>query len=520
MVWGLPSPPPPQLEPPPEPSLHVPLRLLRLLVLAIAIFAGHLATRQSLRFMPLTVSRETLIYKLDLFFTESPYASGILLCAITATLVVVGGLALWIAEGCAGSPLSSMWTAWRFVTDGGEYDDGALPRAVGIVLVLSGMLFFALLVGLIGESIEAKINSLKQGKGRVIETGHTLVLGWSEKFLSFAREIAKANESDGGGVIVVLSDEYTKEQMDDMVANELPRAVMSGTRIVCRQGDPVSIASLDQCSASSARSIVLLAGENCPPDMSDAKAVRSVLALQAGLDALRGHVVVEMRDVDNLPLLDLHMSKEGAAAVLPVVSHDIIGRLMIQCARQPHLAEVYEKLFGFDGCEFYFREHPTLVGTRWGEVLFAFADACPVGVRQTTKPAATPQAAASNGHGSSSWRRTLMVNPPDSYVLQVGDEVLVVAEDDDSYSAACRSEVASDLSAPPRGFPPPEWTPPTKGEENILLCGWRRDLLDMILEVDKYVSPGCVVTVLAPVPVEERRALLEEGKEQALAELH
>ena len=39
----------------------------------------------------------------------------------------------------------------------------------------------------------------------------------------------------------------------------------------------------------------------------------------------------------------------GGDMVETVVSHDIIGRLMIQCARQPGLASVWEQLLGFDG---------------------------------------------------------------------------------------------------------------------------------------------------------------------------
>ena len=39
----------------------------------------------------------------------------------------------------------------------------------------------------------------------------------------------------------------------------------------------------------------------------------------------------------------------GGDLVETVVSHDIIGRLMIQCARQPGLASVWEQLLGFDG---------------------------------------------------------------------------------------------------------------------------------------------------------------------------
>ena len=62
-------------------------------------------------------------------------------------------------------------------------------------------------------------------------------------------------------------------------------------------------------------------------------------------DALQGHIVVEVCDMDNEPLVRM----VGGSAVETVVSHDIIGRLMIQCARQPGLATVWEQLMGFDG---------------------------------------------------------------------------------------------------------------------------------------------------------------------------
>jgi hypothetical protein len=64
-----------------------------------------------------------------------------------------------------------MWEAWRFVTDGGDYDEGIVARLVGLVLVLSGMLFFALLIGLIGESIQTKLEGLKHGRNRVVDSG-------------------------------------------------------------------------------------------------------------------------------------------------------------------------------------------------------------------------------------------------------------------------------------------------------------------------------------------------------------
>ena len=60
---------------------------------------------------------------------------------------------------------------------------------------------------------------------------------------------------------------------------------------------------------------------------------------------LQGHIVAEVCDLDNEPLVKM----VGVEHVQTVVSHDIIGRLMIQCARQHGLAAVWQKIMGFEG---------------------------------------------------------------------------------------------------------------------------------------------------------------------------
>jgi hypothetical protein len=64
--------------------------------------------------------------------------------------------------------------------------------------------------------------------------------------------------------------------------------------------------------------------------------LRVVLSLTGVKEGLKGHVVVEMSDLDNEQLVKL----VGGDLVETVVAHDVIGRLMIQCARQPGLAQV------------------------------------------------------------------------------------------------------------------------------------------------------------------------------------
>lgn len=78
--------------------------------------------------------------------------------------------------------------------------------------------------------------------------------------------------------------------------------------------------------------------------------------------------------------------------------------------------QIWEDILGFENCEFYIKRWPQLDGMQFEDVLISFPDAIPCGVK----------VASSGGK--------IILNPDDSYVLQEGDEVLVIAEDDDTYS--------------------------------------------------------------------------------------
>lgn len=115
---------------------------------------------------------------------------------------------------------------------------------------------------------------------------------------------------------------------------------------------------MHKVSVSKARAIVVLAEEGnadqvsfsdqpmlflkalpyiiAPFLQSDARALRTVLSLTGVKEGLSGHIVVELSDLDNEVLVKL----VGGDLVETVVAHDVIGRLMIQCARQPGLAQV------------------------------------------------------------------------------------------------------------------------------------------------------------------------------------
>ncbi|XP_062207594.1 probable ion channel POLLUX isoform X1 [Phragmites australis] len=436
--------------------------------------ANSMRVRSSEEEVPL---KKRIAYMVDVFFSGHPYAKLLALLLATIILIASGGIALYAVSGSGF--LEALWLSWTFVADSGNHADqvGLGPRIVSVSISSGGMLVFATMLGLVSDAISEKVDSWRKGKSEVIEINHILILGWSDKLGSLLKQLAIANKSIGGGVVVVLAERDKEEMEMDIAKLEFD---FMGTSVICRSGSPLILADLKKVSVSKARAIIVLASDE-NADQSDARALRVVLSLTGVKEGLRGHVVVEMSDLDNEPLVKL----VGGELIETVVAHDVIGRLMIQCALQPGLAQIWEDILGFENAEFYIKRWPELDGMRFGDVLISFPDAVSCGVKVASKGG------------------KILMNPDDDYVLREGDEVLVIAEDDDTYAPAPLPEVN-------KGFLPNIPTPP-KYPEKILFCGWRRDIHDMIMVLEAFLAPGSELWMFNEVPEKEREIKLTDG---------
>lgn len=358
--------------------------------------------------------KKRIAYSLDVCFSVYPYAKLLALLFATVVLIVYGGLALYAVSDCGVD--EALWLSWTFVADSGNHADriGVGPRIVSVAISAGGMLIFATMLGLISDAISKMVDSLRKGKSEVLESNHILILGWSDKLGSLLKQLAIANKSIGGGVVVVLAERDKEEMETDIAKFEFD---LMGTSVICRSGSALILADLKKVSVSNARAIIVL-GSDENADQSDARALRVVLSLTGVKEGLKGHVVVEMCDLDNEPLVKL----VGGERIETVVAHDVIGRLMIQCALQPGLAQIWEDILGFENAEFYIKKWPQLDGRRFEDVLLSFPNAIPCGVK-----------VAVDGK--------IVLNPSDNYVLEEGDEILVIAEDDDTYAPGSLPEV-------------------------------------------------------------------------------
>lgn len=429
-------------------------------------------------------------YYVDLFMSRSPWSRFLALFVISFCVISFCAV-LAMMVSAADSPLrgdyfEAMWWALGRVADAGTMggDTGTFTRMIAVMATLSGIMVVAVLIGLVSSTVQDKLEDLRRGKSPVIDEDHTLILGFSDKVFPILRELIEANSSKKHASVVILSP------LDKVETEELVRSRIDdfrSTRLVMRQGSPFSPEELVKVGADRARGIIILSAdvgeedeEIADPDMN---AIKTLLALRRVPGALKGnHAVVELADGSRTSVIE----QLGQGGVEVVAMRETLVRLMVQTARQNGLAGVYRDLLGFDGSELYFKNFPALAGATFGEVRSFMRGGIAVGFRR-------PNVTSGTG---------IFVNPAHDTKIEAGDELLVLAEDDDTFSADRANPVADPKL--------PTLTPFSKARstERILICGYRSDLGHLLSEFDKYVLPGSTVFIMpgprheAPVDVE------------------
>ncbi len=399
-------------------------------------------------------------YQVDRFMSWSPMARFIGLFGVSFILVVVCAV-LAIVVGAKEPPFDlfeAMWWAMTRVADAGTMgdDSGTAVRVVATLSTLSGVMVVALLIGLVSSTIGDKIDDLRKGKSPVIDEGHSLVLGYGEKVFAILRELREATRAacevlhEGGtaahATIVILS-EADKEEVENACRERM--GDMATTRIIVRQGSTYSPQDLRKVGAGRARSIILLAAENEPGTADDARAdmgaIKTLLALRRIPGALQNnHATIELLDANRRTVVE----RLGGGGVEVVSMRETLSRMMVQTARQNGLAQVYRDLLSYEGSEFYFKAFPELAGQPFGSAQWRMKDAVVVGVR---RPASAGPAQCT-------------LNPPIDFMLESGDELLVLAEDDDTFGLTAQH--APEVPDAFRGAPVKPRSP-----EKILICG-------------------------------------------------
>lgn len=327
-------------------------------------------------------------------------------------------------------------------------------RAVAILTMIVGIGLFSLITAKLAEVLF--IHRTRGNRREVLQSDHTLVLGWSPKVFTIIEQLVIANASRPDASVVVFAPRDHNDMTDDINAH-VPSLARSTTTVITRRGTPGDPSELAVCRPDRARSIIIIDDSE-----EDASVVRTVLALMNGGRELPDIPVIA--EIDNPATADaLQRSVPGLTVVNPTA---FVARTAAQACRSAGVANAYEDLLDFDGSELYVVGVDHDAPATYGEWINAFADACVV------------------GHRSALGRCRL--NPPMDTEVAPGDRLIVVAEDDSMIS---NGRPGATVHADTRPAP-------TEPPEHVVIFGWNPLCPRIVRELDAYVPEGSSFTVV------------------------
>jgi len=424
-------------------------------------------------------------YWFDNYMSRGTPALLIGLFVLAALIIFVVAVLVKITNS-APNDESLLMIAWmgllRTLDSGTMGGDTGNPFFLTMMLVVTfaGVFVVSALIGILNNGLEDKLDELRKGRSVVLENEHTLILGWTPQIFTVISELILANESRKEGAVIVILADQDKVEMEDAVSERISET--KNTRIIFRSGSPMDMNDLEIVSPHTARSIIVLAEGGDP----DTHVIKTVLAITNNPNRRSEpyHIVTQIRDPKNMDVIQLLSGKD---IVQPVLTTDLIARVVAQTSRQSGLSIVYTELMNFGGDEIYFKQDPALSGKTYGEALLAFETSTVMGIR------------AADG--------TVMMNPAMDTRIQPGDQIFAIAEDDDKISLANLPRIPLEdgliLKNGNSSRPRPE-----RG----LILGWNRSGATIVRELDNYVAKGSQLTIVSQVYDLEQQLQREIGK--------
>jgi Trk K+ transport system NAD-binding subunit len=430
--------------------------------------------------------KEKLRYNFDNTLSNGPIAIISWLALVTFLLVIIAGFFLFIF-GLSANPIENepfdliegIWQSLMRVLDAGTVtgDEGWAFRLFMLLITIAGLFIFSSLIGSISSGIDESISNLRKGKSKVIETNHTLILGYSSMIYSVISESCLANESQKKAIIVILADRDKVEMEDDI------RAKIEDTKtskIIVRSGNPLDLRDLLMVNYNEAKAIILLSPEN--EENPDNQVIKSVLSITGNKNRKKEpyHIIAEIKNNENKQVASLVGGKE----VSYVFSSDLISKLTAQTCRQSGLSIIYSDLLQFDGDEIYFYSDRGLIGLTFKQCLYSFEDSCVMGVFTGD--------------------RKVLLNPDMNYIIKKEDQLIIIAQDDSKINRLLI----------PKEILPVNFIPAPKSEkkmETTLILGWNDKGKKIIEELDHYVVKGSSVSILGEIDdIKDSLTLLSE----------
>jgi Trk K+ transport system NAD-binding subunit len=352
---------------------------------------------------------------------------------------------------------------------------GFLYIMVATGATLIGIVVLSLVISFVSNGFETKINSLSKGKGKVIETDHTLILGFDNSVPIMVEELIIANENVKRGIIVILSDKLPEEvyaTLNETIKN------YKNTKVIVRSGNAQIVDDLEMCAIGEAKSIII-AGSN------DIDTIKTLITINQSeyKNNKKANITTEIHSDKNISIARKLIPNK----VETIYVHDLKARIFARTCLQPGSSMVYKDLFSFDGSEIYFeplaRGLEALIGKTFAQAVLSLDNGYLIGISRDDKQ---------------------MVNPlPDTKILS-GDELIVIAEDDGQLTFKDNSSLSLKINKDDKKE--------TLHKLNLLMIGFNKSLVKILEEIDAYKLDKRQLTIMVQTESEKQELLKAKPK--------
>ena len=360
-------------------------------------------------------------------------------------------------------------------TDG---DSNWIAKLTSILAVMVGLILFSSMVAFITSVFEAKLDELRRGRSLVLETDHTLILGFGDRILEVIRELIEANESEPDASIVILA-ENDKEEMDNIIRDNITD--FATTRVITRSGVVTNINNLKKVMAENAKSVIIMnSAASWRPEnernLADALVLKSIMSIIAVCDGeIHPPIVCEIHS-DR----DRHLAENISDGVVKALNEvSVLSRMIAQLALSRNgLSIVYSDMVGFDGNEFYFYKPDEGWGERltFGDSLNRFKSSTPMGIH--------------NSKGD------IILNPSKEMFVENDDELIIFAEDDSTIFYFKEPVFKSTTSEIPSSSIEPR-------SHRVALLNWTTKTSIILEKLCSYLPKGSELCTYASTKVSE-----------------
>lgn len=379
----------------------------------------------------------------------------ILIFVTLLSVVILSIIAIALGYSEENGGIDMFWQSFATIINAWwpDYESDSLGylivMAVGAII---GLLITSILIGIFAAAIEEKVSGLKEGKSKVLEKGHTVILGFVPGEYTLLKQLILAAGKEKRCIVIGagMDTEEMKELVEDNV--DVPKNI----KLVFRKTDIFDPVSLENVSLETCRNVLIT-------PMNDKDTAKALFAVSSIINRIDDDSI----RVDALITKSRYEFPETFSKkhnVSTVQMHNVIARMIAHSCTQAGLSDTFREVFGFEGNEFHTTFLPQTEGMSFSEASSKMDAAVPIGIIREGKA---------------------LLNPAADTVINKDDEWIVFSEEANSAKLVDKQECKV-LNAVYN---------PNLTKEKVAIVGYNSSFAKIIRELPENVSDVIVAGV-------------------------